>query len=107
MHYQLRRYRSLPGKLPALHARFRDHTLALMERHGIAVVGMFDDDEGNLVYLCQFPSRAAAAQAWQAFSQDPDWQAVKAATEAEGPLQSGIDSWDLTPVDFVEPPRKP
>ena len=34
MIYELRTYEAAPGKLPALNARFRDHTRGLFERHG-------------------------------------------------------------------------
>src|SRR4029079_11624768 len=33
--YELRIYRTNPGKLPELNARFRDHTLKLFEKHGM------------------------------------------------------------------------
>ena len=36
--YELRVYWAAPGKLDALHARFRDHTLKLFEKHGMANV---------------------------------------------------------------------
>ena len=37
--YEMRTYHAAPGKLEALHARFRDHTLKLFEKHGITSVG--------------------------------------------------------------------
>ncbi len=33
--YELRTYTTEPGRLPALHARFRDHTMKLFEKHGM------------------------------------------------------------------------
>ena len=33
--YELRFYTTNPGKLPDLHARFRDHTMKLFEKHGM------------------------------------------------------------------------
>ena len=39
--YELRTYTTVDGRLPALHARFRDHTLKLFEKHGMK----------NVVYL--------------------------------------------------------
>ncbi|MEC7991131.1 MAG: NIPSNAP family protein, partial [Pseudomonadota bacterium] len=33
--YELRTYTSHPGKLEALENRFRNHTMALFEKHGI------------------------------------------------------------------------
>ncbi len=34
MLYELRVYTAVPGKLPELHARFRDHTNRLFAKHG-------------------------------------------------------------------------
>src|SRR5262245_6925047 len=33
--FELRTYYAAPGKLNDLHARFRDHTMALFEKHGM------------------------------------------------------------------------
>ena len=41
MIHELRTYEAAPGKLPALNARFRDHTLGLFERHGMEVIGFW------------------------------------------------------------------
>ena len=37
--YEMRVYWAAPGKLDALHARFRDHTTKLFETHGMTNVG--------------------------------------------------------------------
>lgn len=92
--YELRIYVAAPGKLPDLHARFRDHTLRLFAKHGIENVyywtiseGAEGDDPANtLVYLVAHKDRASADAAWKAFLADPDWQAVSRASEANGPL---------------------
>ena len=39
--FELRTYTTEPGKLDALHARFRDHTTELFEQHGMTNVGYF------------------------------------------------------------------
>jgi len=33
--YELRTYTVLPGRLPALHKRFAEHTMKLFEKHGM------------------------------------------------------------------------
>ena len=33
--YELRTYTTLPGRLPALNKRFKDHTMKLFEKHGM------------------------------------------------------------------------
>ena len=37
--FELRTYFSPPGRLDDLHARFRDHTLKLFEKHGMTSIG--------------------------------------------------------------------
>ena len=39
--FELRTYTATPGKIDALHARFRDHTLKLFEKHHTTVVGFW------------------------------------------------------------------
>src|SRR6185369_987796 len=39
--FELRTYTTLPGKLDALNARFRDHTNALFAKHGMKIVGFW------------------------------------------------------------------
>jgi NIPSNAP len=40
--FELRTYHSAPGKMKALHARFRDHTNKLFEKHGMTVIGFWN-----------------------------------------------------------------
>ena len=104
--FELRTYTAAPGKLEALHARFRDHTNALFTKHGMTIVGFWvpsDKDKGSdntLVYLLQFPDRAARERAWDAFRKDPEWIAVRDASEANGKLTEKIDSVMLTATDY-------
>ena len=104
--YELRTYTTEPGKLEALLARFRDHTLGLFARHGLTSLGYWvplDPKDGaghKLVYLLAFPSRAAAATAWKEFRADPEWQSVRAASEANGKIVVQVDSVFLTAADY-------
>jgi hypothetical protein len=104
--FELRTYVAAPGKLQALHARFRDHTNALFTKHGMTVVGYWvpsDADKGaanTLVYLMSFPSRAARDKAWDAFRADPAWLVARTASEADGKLTDKIDSLLLTATDY-------
>jgi hypothetical protein len=38
---------------------------------------------------------------WARFAQDATWQAVKASTEAEGPLVARMETWELTPAPYA------
>src|SRR5262249_22179073 len=103
--FEIRTYTAAEGKLDALHARFRDHTLALFDRHGMTSVGYFKPQDAplkqnTLIYILAHPSREAAAKNWQAFHDDPEWQKVKAASETQGPLTTKIESVFADPTDY-------
>lgn len=107
MIYELRIYHCYPGKLPEVVKRFREHTTKLFERHGLRnVVYWTALDEpmksSNLYYVLAHPSREAATTNWKAFQGDTEWQAVKAASEANGKLVEKIDSTFLELTDFSE-----
>ena len=52
-----------------------------------------DKGAGNtLVYLLAFPSRAARDKAWADFQADPEWVAVRKASEVDGKLTDKVDS---------------
>jgi hypothetical protein len=103
--YELRVYYANPGKLEALHARFRDHTCKLFQKHGIEVVGFWTPAQGEeakdtLYYIVAFPSAEAQKKAWQAFRDDPDWVKAKADSEKEGVLVKKVDSTNLKATDY-------
>jgi len=99
--FELRTYHTNDGKLDALHARFRDHTVPLFEKHGMTNVGYWVPTEGDgntLVYLMAYPDREARDASWKAFMGDPDWQAAYAASTADGKLVKKVDSVFLKPT---------
>ena len=104
--FELRTYTTNPGKLEALHTRFRDHTLRIFEKHGMQNVGYFRPmdaplAENTLVYIIAHKSREAAKESWSAFGKDPEWQKVSAASEANGRLLTKApESVFLTAADY-------
>ena len=103
--FEIRTYTAADGKLDALHARFRDHTLAIFKRHEMTSVGYFKPEDAplkqnTLIYILAHPSREAAAKNWQAFHDDPEWQTVKADSEKEGALTTKIESVFVYPTDY-------
>jgi hypothetical protein len=103
--FELRTYHAKPGKMEALHARFRNHTCKLFEKHGMKIVGFWKPldakkAEETLVYLLAFPSKAAADTSWKAFRDDPDWKAVRAESEKDGPLVDKVESVYLSSTDY-------
>ena len=82
--YELRTYHAAEGKLEALQARFRDHTVGLFAKHGLEVIGFWvpqEQPEGEpkqLIYLLAFESNEQRQAAWRAFVGDPEWKKVRA-----------------------------
>lgn len=101
--FELRVYYAAEGKLDALNARFRDHTAKLFAKHGITNVGYWmplDNKDSKLVYVLAYPNAAAQKQSWSAFTRDPEWLAVKKASEAGGKLVLKVESTFLTSTDY-------
>jgi hypothetical protein len=104
MIYEYRVYEAHPGKMAALHARFRDHTLKLFEKHGIGNVGYWTSGAGEysdrLVYMLAFEDAGHWERAWAAFDSDPEWLRVLAESETEGPLVARVFNSLLRPTDY-------
>ncbi|MEP6662337.1 MAG: NIPSNAP family protein [Verrucomicrobiota bacterium] len=101
--YELRTYFAAPGKLDALHARFRDHTMKLFAKHGMENIGYFvplENSENKLVYLLAYPSRDAREVSWKAFLDDPDWKSAAAQSETNGKLVDRVEQIFLQTTDF-------
>ena len=103
--FEIRTYTAEPGKLEAMHARFRDHVLPIFDKHGITSVGYFaPTDEplskNTLIYILSFPSREAAKKSWEEFRNDPEWQRVKNESEANGKLVAKMESVFVEPTDY-------
>ena len=108
--YELRVYHTYEGKLDDLLRRFRDHTMRLFEKHSIHNVAYWTPvDEPlkgrTLFYILAHPSREAAVANWDAFRSDPEWQAARDKSEANGKLVEKVDSTFLTLTDFSPTPR--
>ena len=107
--YEMRTYYSPPGKLDELHARFRNHTCKLFEKHGIVNIGYWvpvDNTNNKVIYVLAYPSREAREQSWKAFMADPDWQAAWKESEQNGKLVAKVESAFLQATDY-SPDIKP
>ncbi len=103
--FEMRTYYAHPGKMKALHARFRDHTCKLFQKHGMTLIGFWSpvdpkEAEEKMVYILAFPSKEAADKAWAAFRNDPEWKAAREASEKDGPLVKKVESVYLNPTDY-------
>jgi hypothetical protein len=87
--YEIRVYEAAEGRADAMRRRFCDKVATkFFPRHGIDLVGVFTApvEDGRLTYMTRFTDEDARKKAWAAFGADPEWAALKAASETEGPL---------------------
>ena len=101
--FELRTYTTHTGKLEALEKRFRDHTLALFSKHGMTNVAYWKragDENNQLIYILAHDSKEAAEKSFESFFKDPEWIAVRTASEVDGPIVEKADSVFMEAVDF-------
>jgi len=93
--YELRTYTTNEGKLDALNARFRDHTVGLFEKHGMQSIGYWvpvdePESKNTLIYVLKHESRDAAKASWKAFLGDPAWKKVAKESQLDGRILKGF-----------------
>jgi hypothetical protein len=102
MIYEMRIYRCVPGRLPALLKRFETVTLKLWEKHGIKQAGFFTtligESNQELTYFLAWDSLAEREKKWAGFMTDPDWMKARAESEADGQIVGNIISQIMAPV---------
>ena len=107
--FELRTYTCNEGKLEALKARFRDHTIEIFKRHGMESIGYWIPQDGErskttLIYIIAHSSREQAVKNWKEFGDDPEWKKVAAESEANGkilakpPESVYMDAADFSPI---------
>jgi hypothetical protein len=103
--FEIRTYHTFPGRLDALHKRFREHTMKLFEKHGMTNVGYWVPEDSpardsTLIYVISHASREAAQASWKAFGSDPVWKKVAAESEADGKIVERIESVFMSATDY-------
>jgi NIPSNAP len=103
--YELRTYTAPEGKLGDLHARFRNHTMRIFDKHGMKSIGYFSPQDAplsqnTLIYVLEHPSRDEAKKHWAEFSADPEWQKVSTESQKDGRIVSKVESVFMTATDY-------
>jgi len=103
--FEIRTYHTFPGRLDALHKRFRDHTMKIFEKHGMTNVGYWVPQdsparETTLIYVISHASREAAKANWAAFIADPEWKKVADASQVDGKIIERIESVYMDATDY-------
>ncbi|MEA2250263.1 MAG: hypothetical protein QOI62_2915 [Solirubrobacteraceae bacterium] len=105
MLYEVRTYRAVPGRMPDLMRRTKDHALSLFSKHGLELVfigqtHIGDDSLNELTYVLRHASYEQMFERWSSFIGDEEWNAVRAETEAAGPLVVSVRRSVLTDAYF-------
>jgi hypothetical protein len=103
--FEIRTYTTPEGKLDALNKRFREHTMKIFERHGMVNIGYWMPQDPplaghTLIYILAHKSREAAKKSWDEFGKDPEWQKVRADSEANGPIVTKVESIFVDATDY-------
>ena len=107
--FELRTYTTLEGRLPNLHARFKDHTMKLFEKHGMKNVMYWtptDEKTANntLIYVIWHASPEAAKKSWDGFRADPDWIKARDASEKDGKIVAKVESVYMKATEYSPKP---
>ena len=103
--YELRTYTTPDGKLGDLHARFRNHTMRIFDKHGMKSIAYFAPQDAplsqnTLIYILEHPSRDDAKKHWAEFSADPEWKKVSEESQRDGRIVSKVESVFMTATDY-------
>lgn len=107
--FELRTYTTLEGRLPNLHARFKNHTMKLFEKHGMKNVMYWtptDEKTANntLIYVLWHASPEAAKKSWDGFRNDPDWHKARDESEKDGKIVAKVESVYMKATEYSPKP---
>jgi hypothetical protein len=101
--FELRIYHAVPGKVPALEARFRTTTSKLLAKHDLNVLGYWVPEDApwdnTFIFMVAHPSREEAKKNWEAFATDPAFQETIKSEQANK-LVEKLDVTYMHPTDF-------
>lgn len=101
---QLRIYEIFEPTRAAFLARFRDHAMRIMARHGFRILAIWESRSEvglEFSYLLEWPDEPSLRAAWEAFRQDEEWARIKRETpEDQGPMVGMIEDRVLIPVSY-------
>jgi len=66
------------GGINELHQRFREKEVAIFQKHGAEIVGVWQHlgNPDTLVWMLAYRDRAHREDVWAKFAADPDWKAI-------------------------------
>lgn len=108
-YFEMRTYHCNDNKRPDLIKRFKDHTIRLLEKHGIENIAYFiptDESNNSLTFILGYPDKASRDVRFNKFANDPEWLVAKKESEANGPLVSKVDQVFMTVAPELSPKIK-
>lgn len=104
MIHQLRIYEIFERNKAAFHARFRDHAMRIMARHGFKILAMWETRSAGrteFAYILAWPDAETKAACWAAFLADPEWIEIKRVSVIEhGDLVGAVEGRLMTLTDY-------
>ena len=102
--FELRIYHTVPGKEPALEARFRNTISKLLAKHDLKVVGYWVPADApawdnTFIFMLAHSSMEDAKKNWDAMRADPEFQAMLKSEQTEKTVEK-IDVTYMHPTDF-------
>ncbi len=86
------------GGINELHQRFREKEVAIFEKHGAEIVGVWQHmgDPDTLVWMLAYRDRAHRDEVWAKFSADPDWTALR----SKYPVPVNTNTFVMSATDY-------
>jgi hypothetical protein len=106
--FELRIYHAVPGKMPALEARFRDTTSELLAKHDLKVVGYWVAEDAaaadnilnnTFVFMLAHASREEAEKNWRAVWSDQGFQEMVKSEQANKLVEKVTGTY-MHPTEF-------
>jgi hypothetical protein len=89
--------------MPDIQRRFAEVTMKLFKKHGVNVVGFWETiigESNEMVYILAWADLGERDRIWKTFMADPEWQAARKASEANGPLVERVVNKIWRPTSF-------
>lgn len=105
--HQLRIYTVPKENREAFHARFKDHAMRIMAKHGFKIVATWESENNNkleFIYLLEWQNKEVKEESWKQFMADEEWIGIKKKT-ANITYVEDISDRLLIPTDYT-PNRK-
>ena len=103
--FEIRTYTTPPGKLEALKARFRDHTIKVFDKYDMKSIGYWVPQDAplkdnTLIYIISHANRDQAKKNWADFSADEEWKKVSTESQVNGRIVTKVESVFADATDY-------